>query len=221
MPNKIWLLSSRSQGSCNQNMTFCYMFWTSDPFATKFGWISCWYIIICLGVLWKDCFAVFKVRVTAKVQGILLCKVTNFVNNYNDEHLQCTAPWCEFLNFKGNQTKYMNWPENKKINADIFVCACIMWWFYQYTTKEALFWWQNVQVWVPQSAAMLVYSFFQWRAKMGWLLRYWWLLSRIGAWFTMSLMQFHSQQTGWETKWKTAVCQKTLLSRLDLAPVWG
>ena len=49
--------------------------------------------------------------------------MTNFVNNYNDEHLQCTAPWCEFLNFKGNQTKYMNWPENKKISADIFVCV--------------------------------------------------------------------------------------------------
>ena len=139
--------------------------------------------------------AVFKVRVTAKVQGILLCKVTNFVNNYNDEHLQCTAPWCEFLNFKGNQTKYINWPENTKINADIFICmhhVVVLSIHYKGSTFLAT---ENTSL-SSSSTAMLVYSFFQRRAKMSWLLRYWLLLPLIGAWLTMSLMQFESQQTG-------------------------
>ena len=93
----------------------------------------------------------------------------------------------------------------KKINADIFVCmhhVVVLSIHYKGSTFLAT---ENTSLSSSRHGHVGL-LFFQRRAKMGWLLRYWLLLPHTGAWLTMSLMQFESQQTGWETKWKTVVC---------------
>ena len=49
---------------------FYYMFWTADFFATIFVWQ---YMFISWSVLWKGCFAVFKVKVIVKVLNFSEC----------------------------------------------------------------------------------------------------------------------------------------------------
>ena len=75
---------TKSQGSCNQNITVS-IFKTSDPFTAK----------LCLMIRWeclvKNCFAVFKVNITAKAQNSNECLSGWYFLNYLTF---CSQTWC-------------------------------------------------------------------------------------------------------------------------------
>ena len=61
-----------SEGSYNQNVTFWYISWTADPFATKFGLMAHRHKLDRL-VKRLNCSVVVKVKVTRKVQNSSGC----------------------------------------------------------------------------------------------------------------------------------------------------
>ena len=90
---KIGLLSSRSRShqgliwsKCD---SFYYIFWTADPFATKFC-----FVVLYLkpeSVLWRNWTAVLEVKVTAELQNINECLSRQYLLNSWSFYYQT---WC-------------------------------------------------------------------------------------------------------------------------------
>ena len=69
-----------SEGSDFKNMTFWYIFWTADPFATKFGLLVHHLWLDCL-VKRLDCSVAVKLKVAEKVQNCSECSSGRYLLN--------------------------------------------------------------------------------------------------------------------------------------------
>ena len=69
-----------SEGSDFKNMTFWYIFWTADPFATKFGLLVHHLWLDCL-VKRLDCSVGVKLKVAEKVQNCSECSSGRYLLN--------------------------------------------------------------------------------------------------------------------------------------------
>ena len=69
---------SHSEGSCDQNLTFWYIFWAVDPFAVKLA--AHHHKLDCF-VKRLDCSVVVEVKVTGKVQNFSDCSSGGFLLN--------------------------------------------------------------------------------------------------------------------------------------------
>ena len=69
-----------SEGSDFKNMTFRYIFWTADPFATKFGLLVHHLWLDCL-VKRLDCSVAVKLKVAEKVQNCSECSSGRYLLN--------------------------------------------------------------------------------------------------------------------------------------------
>ena len=100
---------SRSQLGLKQSKYDCfyYIFWTSNPFATK-PW---WYIIISQAILRKDFFVVFKVQVKWRLKPFTECLSGQYLLKYLSFNLlQPSLVWGCIIMSQSVPRKDFFWP---------------------------------------------------------------------------------------------------------------
>ena len=76
LSNQVWLQKDQQFRRYNKNMTFKYVIWIVDPFATKLGLMVHHHKVDCL-VKILDSSVVVQVKVTGKVQNSCKCSLDN------------------------------------------------------------------------------------------------------------------------------------------------